>query len=256
MGWEFFNSEGRRRVSSLETVPVGTVLMYAGSSLPTGFLWCDGQPYSQTLYSELWAAIGGVFDSNGDAGSPGAGNFRVPDFRGHSPIGAGSAEAGTPGAEDSAGNSSPSSYLLGTKAGIKLHILSTSELAAHTHANTAAQAAHSHGGETEGNGSHYHQAGSVSGAKLFVTVNSATDTSAFVAQDGTDPYYARMAVDTDDAVATYGQKTNQFTNTEPDHTHTIDSATPAITVTNASEGGGAAHNNVGPVLPVNFIIKY
>lgn len=262
MGWEFFNSEGRRRVSSLETVPVGTVLMYAGTSLPAGFLWCDGSAYSQTLYDELWAALGspvypaGAFQVNGDAGDPGAGNFRVPDFRGHSPIGAGSAETGTPGAEDSDGNASPASYILGTKAGIKLHKLSTSELAAHTHANTAAQAAHDHGGFTGLDGGHSHTPGTA--GRSFVTAENATLTQVRVARDAgaAAPNRVDIVADTNDGNADYGQKNNPNTSSELDHKHTISSVTPSITVTNASEGGGVAHNNVGPVLPVNFIIKY
>lgn len=41
-----------------QPVPIGTMLPYAGTSLPTGFLACDGSAVSRTTYAALFAAIG------------------------------------------------------------------------------------------------------------------------------------------------------------------------------------------------------
>jgi len=61
----------------------GEIKMYGGSSLPTGYLWCNGSAVSRTTYAALFAIIGTTFGvGNGTT------TFNVPDFRGASPMGA------------------------------------------------------------------------------------------------------------------------------------------------------------------------
>lgn len=43
---------------SPKLVPTGTVLHFAGSAAPTGFLLCDGSAISRTTYAALFTAIG------------------------------------------------------------------------------------------------------------------------------------------------------------------------------------------------------
>lgn len=57
---------------------------YSGSSIPTGWLECDGSAVSRSTYSALFTAIGTTWGS-GD----GSTTFNLPDFRNRSPIGAG-----------------------------------------------------------------------------------------------------------------------------------------------------------------------
>ena len=38
--------------------PVGSIIWYAGSSIPTGYLLCDGSNVSRTTYAELFKVIG------------------------------------------------------------------------------------------------------------------------------------------------------------------------------------------------------
>ena len=70
-------------------VPIGTVLDYAGSTVPAGYLECDGSAVSRTAYAELFAAIGTAWGA-GD----GSTTFNVPDMRGRAAIGAGTGTAG------------------------------------------------------------------------------------------------------------------------------------------------------------------
>lgn len=63
-------------------MPIGSVVLYAGGTLPDGFLWCDGASYDTTDYSLLFDAIGYLF---GGAGA----NFNVPDISELFPIGVG-----------------------------------------------------------------------------------------------------------------------------------------------------------------------
>lgn len=57
-------------------LPIGSVLSYAGASVPTGFLLCDGAAVSRTTYSKLFTAIGIVWGA-GD----GSTTFNLPDLR-------------------------------------------------------------------------------------------------------------------------------------------------------------------------------
>lgn len=66
-----------------ENTPVGTILMYGGTRLPFGFLWCNGSAVSRTVYADLFNAIGTAFGS-GD----GSTTFNLPDYRGRFPQGA------------------------------------------------------------------------------------------------------------------------------------------------------------------------
>jgi len=62
--------------------PVGTLLQYAPSTLPTGYLWANGQAVSRATYSALFTAIGETYGI-GD----GVSTFNLPDFRGRIAIG-------------------------------------------------------------------------------------------------------------------------------------------------------------------------
>ena len=64
--------------------PVGTVMMIAGSSIPSGFLLCNGAAISRTTYAKLFAAIGTMYGA-GD----GATTFNLPDMRDRFAEGAG-----------------------------------------------------------------------------------------------------------------------------------------------------------------------
>lgn len=58
-------------------VPSGSVLAYAGTAAPTGFLMCDGTQVSRTTYATLFSKIG-TAHGTGD----GSTTFHLPDYRG------------------------------------------------------------------------------------------------------------------------------------------------------------------------------
>ncbi|HPI23467.1 MAG TPA: phage tail protein [Spirochaetota bacterium] len=58
-------------------IPAGTVMAYAGSTVPAGYLVCNGSAVSRTTYADLFAAIGTMYGS-GD----GSTTFNLPDYRG------------------------------------------------------------------------------------------------------------------------------------------------------------------------------
>jgi microcystin-dependent protein len=65
-------------------VIAGTVISYSGGSIPAGYLDCNGQAVSRTLFSNLFGAIG-VTWGPGD----GVTTFNVPDLRSRSIVGVG-----------------------------------------------------------------------------------------------------------------------------------------------------------------------
>lgn len=93
-----------------ESTPIGTILMYGGTRLPFGFLWCNGSAVSRTVYADLFNAIGTAFGS-GD----GSTTFNLPDYRESVPMGA---------SDD---------YPLGSTGGEKEHTLTALELPSHEH---------------------------------------------------------------------------------------------------------------------------
>lgn len=60
-----------------DVIPVGSVLTFPFSSIPSGFLECDGSAISRTTYSDLFAVISDDYGS-GD----GSTTFNIPDYRG------------------------------------------------------------------------------------------------------------------------------------------------------------------------------
>jgi len=63
-------------------MPIGSILIYAGTTPPDGWLMCDGQYYDLLAYPELFELIEFTYGSNADASA-----FRVPDLTGRVPVG-------------------------------------------------------------------------------------------------------------------------------------------------------------------------
>ena len=59
-------------------VPVGTIIIWATSTPPTGYLECDGSALSRATYAALFAALGVTYNKTTDAED----KFRLPDLRG------------------------------------------------------------------------------------------------------------------------------------------------------------------------------
>jgi microcystin-dependent protein len=97
--------------------PTGLVALPSGPD-PKPWLLCDGSPVSRSVYAALYAAISTV-NGAGD----GSTTFNLPDFRGRSPIGAGTA-VGAAGA---------TAHALGSIGGEESHVLSVAELPPHSH---------------------------------------------------------------------------------------------------------------------------
>ncbi len=96
-------------------IPTGTVLDFAGSIAPPGFIICDGAAISRTDYETLFNVIGTTFGI-GD----GSTTFNLPDARGRTTIGAGQGDGLT-------------NRTLAEKLGSETVALTESQLASHNH---------------------------------------------------------------------------------------------------------------------------
>jgi microcystin-dependent protein len=201
--------------------PVGTIIMYGGTTAPTGWLLCNGQ--STASYAALAAVVGA----------------NVPDLRGRAPVGYGDS--------DDAGITTRST--IGAKFGAESVTLSVSEMPSHNHpldvgdgqgslAKTSWMDRNtSHGHTLVNAGEHQHQintaieiAGSLANdTQINWLINGKTTGANYLVTNGGEGGHDHGGVN--------GQDTN--------HRHDL-----------AAQGGGAAHNNLQPSTVVNFIIKH
>jgi len=100
---------------TITTLPVGTIVPFGSSSIPSGWLECNGAAVSRTTYAALFTAIGTTYGAGN-----GSTTFNVPDLRGRTSIGQGTGSGLT-------------ARTIGATGGEETHILSTAELPAHTH---------------------------------------------------------------------------------------------------------------------------
>jgi microcystin-dependent protein len=63
-------------------IPSGTVMPFAGSSAPSGWVLSYGQELSSTTYAKLYAVLGATYCTADHGGGCTGGFFRVPDLRG------------------------------------------------------------------------------------------------------------------------------------------------------------------------------
>lgn len=99
------------------SVPVATILPFAGMSAPDGFMLCDGAELLASENVDLFSAIGTTY---GEGEAPGS--FKLPDLRGRAPIGAGQGD----GLTDRA---------MGGSGGAETHQLTVDEMPSHNHNN-------------------------------------------------------------------------------------------------------------------------
>ena len=212
------------------STPTGAIIMWPGATtIPSGFLVCDGTAISRTTYSALFGVLGITY-----GGGNGISTFNLPNYMDRMPIGAGSQYA----VSDTGGSAN-------------------APIVSHTHglsisATTSGQSApHAHGfsGTTAGNGAHSHNP-SASGT-----------TSGYSTDKPPEPFL--VSRNSTDGGPYFGIRTS----TEGSHTHTFNGSTidnnvdhsHNVTVTGNTNAPGGAVSSVGANLPpyigVYFLIK-
>ena len=114
-------------LTGVETTPSGAVTAFAGTSLPSGWLWCYGQNVSRSTYADLFSAVGTTYGV-GDGSS----TFGIPDLRGRAI--AGQDDMGGSSADRLTGQTGGvNGDTLGAGGGSETHTLTTAQLASHSH---------------------------------------------------------------------------------------------------------------------------
>nr|DAV03370.1 MAG TPA: tail collar domain [Caudoviricetes sp.] len=93
----------------LKAVPIGTILMWATSTPPEGWLLCNGKEVSRAAYPELFKVLGT------SVGAAGSSSFKIPDLSGRFPLGTSNA------------------HNLHSTGGAETHTLTVDEMPAHAH---------------------------------------------------------------------------------------------------------------------------
>lgn len=211
-----------------------------------GYMLCDGSLLSRSVYPSLFQVVGTSFN----IGSPSenATNFRIPDMRGKSTLGA---------------NKDlyrfTSHRAVGTYGGAETHALVAGELAGHQHSATTSiqNATHNHttslataSNTTAGFGldSHYHNYSATG-----LTANDGDDTGG-----KTCPEDQRNGADVARQSST--SRVGGINNTL-NHGHSYSVTGPTVQhshtfTTNDGSLSGIAHNNIQPCVVAGFYIKY
>jgi microcystin-dependent protein len=110
------------------SIATGSIIMYGGSSAPTGYLLCDGSSQLQASFAALFAVIGTTY------GSADGTHFNLPDLRGRIPVGVGTGTGGgASGTGLPTGGSALTAVALATWKGEETHQLIVSEMPSHSH---------------------------------------------------------------------------------------------------------------------------
>lgn len=206
---------GDGSVGGATFTPTGVVLPYAGTTEPTGWLFCYGQAVSRTTYADLFIALGTTYGA-GD----GSTTFNLPDMRGR-------VAAGRDNMGGSAASRLTTTVLDKTSEG--------GVGGSQTHTLTAAQSGsptHNHGssGGMSANSTHSHTSSYSTAVSSGTAGNSPHGGKVFAG--GTSPYENWITIGGAGDVS---------------HTHAINDNTAA----NAAQ----AHPITQPTIVLNYIIK-
>jgi microcystin-dependent protein len=220
------NSDGLIMQSGSAIVPIGTIIPYAGGTVPSGWLLCDGtNNYSRSTYTQLWYVLRGgdttsplntgtniytragtftLINLNGD----GSLTFGVPDFRGRALIGGGAGQ----GVGSDIFAARLSQRTVGDLIGYETHTLTEAQMPTHNHGGTTTGSGE-HGHGWSGNDEWLYWAGAGNGSRALSNIAGSNNSAWWKFNFG-------------------------------GHSHTI-----------SSNGLGQAHNNMQPSVAVLYIIR-
>jgi microcystin-dependent protein len=253
-------------------VPSGSIVDWPSSSVPTGWLLCDGSAVSRAGYAALFAVIGTLYGA-GD----GSTTFNVPNCQGRFTLGkaaagTGSTLAGTGGSLDHTHTLPAHHHAMGT--GADLNITTSGSVGSNSSTTgvsiNSTNTDHTHSGTTASGGIHDHQTYSMGGNHLRPyngvnqdalgggtngTVGTATRTSS----DGSHTHTFTTGPVSAGASHVHGVTDAGHTHTIPGHTHASGNIAGRIGLVTGGVDGNAAMTSGTtnpPFIALNKIIKY
>lgn len=126
------------QLSGISGMPVGTIVDFAGSTVPDGWLLCAGQSLNRTDYAALFTAIGTAY------GSASGSTFNLPDCRGRVSAGR-DLDSGGLADRLTSTTMTPNGTTLGALGGAQTVTLTSGQMPSHTHTgSTSSAGAHTH----------------------------------------------------------------------------------------------------------------
>jgi microcystin-dependent protein len=229
------------------SVPIGTIIPFAGTGLPSGFLRCNGAPYDKIgQYNKLFNVIGITY-----GGTTTSTTFNVPDIANRTIVG---------------GATGATARAIGSKTGAETATLQITNLPAHSHSGTAiGNGSHTHPNSTTNSAGAHSHAGSTTNTTGAHTHNYDSTSGVFNAAGGDGyNYYATPAnVRTGNSpynTSSDGSHSHTLNITqEENHIHTLNISmnglhTHNLTIDNT--GSGTAFSIMNPYITIFYIIKF
>jgi microcystin-dependent protein len=233
-GFYYYNGSSWTNLSSASasSVPSGTVVSYAGSSAPSGWLLCDGSAVSRSTYSDLFSALGTVYGSGN-----GSTTFNLPDLRGRTVFGLDNM-GGTAANRLTTTGGISANNTLGATGGSQSITLSTTNLPAHNHTFTGTQVTTSSDAHTHNYQDAYFAenfSGGTGGSSRYGTSANT---------DNDNNFYWRTSSNT------HSTSPSNIATSSDSHSHTV---TASGSISNT--GNGTAFSPLNPAVVLNYIIK-
>jgi microcystin-dependent protein len=241
-------------------MPLGTIQMYPLATAPVstanGGTWliCDGSSKVRTDYPDLYTLITNIYGTQ-----PSGTTFLLPDLRARVPVGYNVAAIGS-------GVTVRSIRAMGaTTGGTEGHIMTTGELAAHSHAipatshtHTVTDSTHIHTGDASGNtGSTGLTATDAGHSHTIEGTPSWGGHTHYRPEWGPGPEFVTLNTESGAADISVSPASHSHSLTTTPTSHGVTGANASvigITSTAPDTGSGSSHNNMQPYITVQYII--
>jgi microcystin-dependent protein len=127
----------KKSLSSVNSISIGTIIPYCGSTAPIGWLICNGGTFNSEEYPLLANLVGNTYSASSGT------TYYLPDLRGRAPIGSGTGVLND-------GSGSLTARALGSTGGTEFEIITSSTGGTTTHGHTTT----SSGSVTHANSGH------------------------------------------------------------------------------------------------------
>jgi microcystin-dependent protein len=235
------------------TIPSGSIMQYAGTTEPDGWLFCRGESKLVSELPDLFTAIGYTYGGSGA-------NFNLPNLQGKIPFGYSTSDTTFNSLTNSGGIKTQSLIEANLPAhahslSAHTHSLTHNHSMSHTHSGSTDQDSHNHG-SISSSGSHQHnvpgyrnQGTPVSGSGVAV-LGTPGDVSFLTVSGGGSHGHT---INTD--YHSHGLDTGQPSPSTTSNNTTTDTTGPSTTNTGNGSGTGQSFSVLPPYIVVNYIIK-